>query len=143
MLQAGLSTSRHLTCSTEEETRALIQKGLSQRKGPTAFFMGNNLVMRHALHSFSRLNVKIPDEVAIAGFDDFEMADIFNPSITVVRQPSLESGRVAAELLFSRLASTKASLAGQQIVLPVELIIRESCGCSSRQVPKVNSSKKE
>ena len=143
MLEAGLIPGQHLTSSTEEETRALIQKALSQRKGPTAFFMGNNLVMRHALHSFSRLNVKIPDEVAIVGFDDFEMADIFNPAITVIRQPSFELGRVAAELLFARLANTKASFAGQQIVLPVELVIRESCGCNPRKTPNIHSSKEE
>jgi LacI family transcriptional regulator len=105
--------------------------------------MGNNLVMRYALHSFSRLNVKIPDEVAIAGFDDFEMADIFNPAITVVRQPAFELGRVAAELLFARLANEKVSLAGQQIVLPVELVIRGSCGCNSHKAPKIRSSKEE
>jgi LacI family transcriptional regulator len=102
MLQADLNPGKHFTFSTEEETRAHIKKTLSERKAPTAFFMGNNLVMRHALHSFSRLNVKIPGDVALAGFDDFEMADIFKPPITVVKQPSLELGRVAAELLFSR-----------------------------------------
>jgi LacI family transcriptional regulator len=136
MQQAGLTPSQHLTCSTEEETRALIQKALSKRRAPTAFFMGNNLVMRHALHSFSRLNIKIPDNIALAGFDDFEMADIFNPAITVVRQPSLELGRVAAELLFARLAKKEVSLSGQQIILPVELVIRESCGCNPRHKPK-------
>lgn len=143
MLQAGLTPRPRLICSTEDEAHSLIQRELSQRKGPTAFFMGNNLVMRYALHSFSRLNVKIPDEVAIAGFDDFEMADIFNPAITVVRQPAFELGRVAAELLFARLANEKVSLAGQQIVLPVELVIRGSCGCNSHKAPKNRSSKEE
>lgn len=143
MIQAGLTPRPRLICGTEDETHSLIQRELSQRKGPTAFFMGNNLVMRYALHSFSRLNVKIPNQVAIAGFDDFEMADIFNPPITVVRQPSFELGRVAAELLFSRLTGEEVPLAGQRIVLPVELIIRESCGCNPHSAPKVLSSKKE
>lgn len=129
MMGAGLTPCRYLTCRTEEETCALIRKELSGSEAPTAFFLGNNLLMRHALHSFSRLGVRIPEDVAIVGFDDFEMADIFKPSITVVRQPSQELGRVAAELLFERLTAKEVSLSGQQITLPVEFVVRESCGC--------------
>jgi LacI family transcriptional regulator len=142
MKQAGLIPRQHFTCSTEEETYALIQNALTERKGPTAFFMGNNLVMRHALHAFYRLNVKVPDDVAIAGFDDFEMADILDPTVTVVRQPALELGRVAAELLFARITKKDESLSCQQIVLPVEFIVRESCGCNSRKASKAFLSKK-
>ena len=129
MRDSGLRPSRHFTCGTEEETCALIETELSRGEPPTAFFCGNNLVMRRALHAFSQLEVKIPDDVAVVGFDDFEMADIFKPSITVVRQPWNELGRVAAELLFARLAAKEVSLSGEQITLPVEFIVRESCGC--------------
>jgi LacI family transcriptional regulator len=82
--------------------------------------------------------------VAIIGFDDFEMEDIFNPPVTVVRQPSLELGRVAAELLFARFEQkdVSLSLSGQQIILPLELIIRESCGCTARKVLKSFNSKR-
>jgi LacI family transcriptional regulator len=133
MQQAGLSPNQHLTCSTEKETCALIRHALSDRRPPTAFFIGNNLVMRNALHAFSKLNITIPNDVAVIGFDDFEMADIFSPSITVVRQPTLELGRVAAELLFSRLEHTNVSLVGQQIVLACEFVVRQSCGCNPWQ----------
>jgi LacI family transcriptional regulator len=127
--QAGLVPEPHLTCSTEEQTRVLIQKATSRRRPATAFFIGNNLVMRNSLHAFSKLNMRVPNDVAVIGFDDFEMADIFNPSITVVRQPTLELGRVAAELLFSRLEKKNVSLIGQQIILACELVVRQSCGC--------------
>ena len=133
MLQAGLKPSKHFTCGTAEDTCVLIERELSGRNAPTAFFMGNNLVMRQALHAFSQLDVVVPEDVAVAGFDDFEMADIFKPSITVVRQPSLELGRVAAELLFARLTRKEVSLSGEQITLPVEFVIRESCGCKPGQ----------
>jgi LacI family transcriptional regulator len=142
MQEAGLTPSQHFVCSTLEETFALVQKALTGRRPPTAFFMGNNLVMRNALHALSRLNISVPDDVAIIGFDDFEMADIFNPAVTVVRQPSLELGRVAAELLFARFEQKDVSLSGQQIILPVELIIRESCGCTARKVLKSFNSKR-
>jgi LacI family transcriptional regulator len=132
MQQAGLTPGQHPTCRTEEETRVCIQQAMSGPTPSTAFFIGNNLIMRNALHAFSKLNITIPKDVAVIGFDDFEMADIFNPSITVVRQPMLELGRVAAELLFSRLEDRNVSLVGQQIVLACELVIRQSRGCSFR-----------
>lgn len=142
MKEAGLDPDPHLTCSTEEETCALIEQALSDRRPATAFFIGNNLVMRNALHAFSKLNITIPNDAAVVGFDDFEMADIFNPSITVVRQPTLELGRVAAELLFSRLENKNVSLVGQQIVLACEFVVRQSCGCNLRRSVKAPSSTK-
>ncbi len=133
MLKAGLKPSHHFTCRTEEETFSIIEPLISGRGAYTAFFMGNNLVMRHALQAFSRLNTRIPDDIAISGFDDLEMADIFKPAITVVRQPALELGRVAAELLFARIAAKDRAASGRRIVLPVELVVRESCGCRNRR----------
>jgi LacI family transcriptional regulator len=88
--------------------------------------------MRHLLHALSELRVEIPGRVAVAGFDDFDMADIFHPAITVVRQPANELGRVAADLLFARIEEKPRTAAGKQMVLPVELIVRRSCGCNSR-----------
>jgi LacI family transcriptional regulator len=132
MLQAGLAPDQSFICSSQEETLAAIRKTMASRRTPTAFFMSNNLVTRHALHALSQLNLSIPDDVAVVGFDDFEMADIFNPAITVVRQPALELGNVAAELLFSRIQDKNGPENGQQIVLPVDMIVRQSCGCNPR-----------
>ena len=143
MLQAELMPDQYFTCATQEETLSVIRKTMASRKTPAAFFMSNNLVMRHALHALSLLNLTIPDDVAVVGFDDFEMADIFNPAITVVRQPALELGNVAAELLFSRIQDKNGSQSGQQIVLPVELIVRQSCGCNPRMTGAVAATRKK
>jgi LacI family transcriptional regulator len=132
MLEAKLVPEAYLDCASREKTRAVLSPLLEGPKAPTAFFAGNNLVMRHLLHTLSELRVKIPGCVAVAGFDDFDMADIFHPAITVVRQPVNELGRVAAELLFSRLGETHPTAAGKRIVLPVELVVRRSCGCNAR-----------
>jgi LacI family transcriptional regulator len=58
------------------------------------------------------------------------MADIFNPAITVVRQPLHEVGRAAAEMLFERLLKQDSGAKTHRRVLPVELVIRRSCGCN-------------
>jgi len=109
----------------------VLRQIMNGPKPPTAFFAGNNLVMRHLLHALSEMGVSIPDGVAVAGFDDFDMADIFHPALTVVRQPADDLGRVAADLLFARFGKEQRRPdASQQIVLPVELVIRRSCGCN-------------
>lgn len=132
MLEAKLVPEGHFHCASREETCAVLSPLMVGAKAPTAFFAGNNLVMRHLLHSLSEMGVEIPGGVAVAGFDDFDMADIFHPAITVVRQPVTELGRVAAELLFARLGEKHPTSAGKQIVLPVELVVRRSCGCNTR-----------
>lgn len=135
MLKSGLKLEAFFTCVTPEDTVDVLRNALFGRSPATAIFAGNNLVMRHALHALARLNVRIPAEVAIIGFDDFEMADIFYPAVTVIRQPTHELGRVAGELLFAKILE-KSLPTGQQIVLPVELIIRQSCGCNKREAAR-------
>jgi LacI family transcriptional regulator len=132
MSEAKLVPEGYFHCASREETCALLSSLMEGPKPPTAFFAGNNLVMRHLLHSLSELRIEIPGGVAVAAFDDFDMADIFHPAITVVRQPVTELGRVAAELLFARLGDKQPTPAGKQIVLPVELVVRRSCGCNAR-----------
>ena len=136
MLKAHLVVNEHFGAVSEEAARVIIQKAVAVRRPPTAFFVSNNFVMRHVLHAFSRLNIRIPDDVAVVSFDDLELADIFVPAITVVRQPAQELGRAAAELLFARLKQKEVSLSGQQVVMPVELVIRQSCGCNSTGTTK-------
>ena len=78
------------------------------------------------------LGVKIPGDIAFAGFDDFDMAEFTSPPLTVVRQPAQEMGRVATNLLFDRIARGEQPQTGNRIVLPVEIVLRRSCGCKHR-----------
>ena len=133
MLRSGLVPQVYFNCSSREETLGVLCSLLSGPKAPTALFAGNNVVMRHLLHALSEMRVAIPADVAVAGFDDFDMADIFHPALTVVRQPD-GLGRVAANLLFERLGARR-DFQNRQIVLPVELIVRHSCGCKAVKAP--------
>jgi hypothetical protein len=78
------------------------------------------------------MGISIPGDLAVAGFDDFELAEILHPTLTVVRQPASEMGRVAANVLFESLAPPEPITQGREIVLPVELVVRRSCGCKPR-----------
>ncbi len=69
-----------------------------------------------------------PESIALVGFDDFETADLMRPGITVVRQPNELLGRTGAEVLFERLTGGGRPKAGKRTILPVELVVRGSCG---------------
>ena len=72
--------------------------------------------------------IRVPDEVAVTGFDDVAVARHLHPTLTTVRQPLRRMGLVAFDLLHA--AVTGARVTPRDVVLPVELVIRQSCGCA-------------
>jgi LacI family transcriptional regulator len=122
---------KSITCFdfTAERATQIIRDLLKKKDAPTAFFTTNGPATLHALRSLFELGIGVPDRVALIGFDDFELADLLKPSLTVVRQPARELGRIAATCLFDRLQDGDANYRAKTIVLPVELVIRQSCGC--------------
>jgi LacI family transcriptional regulator len=102
---------------------------------PAAIFSLNNVTTTHVLHTLKREGIRVPEEVAVIGFDDFELAPLLAVPLTAVRQPAYELGRIGARLLLDWIRSGirgSDSLEGP-IVLPTELIIRRSCGCQPTQ----------
>lgn len=97
---------------------------------PTAIFPCNNMMTLGALEAIRRRNLRIPDDVALIGFDDVPWAKAFSPPLTVVRQPSYEMGRRAAQLLLERINAPRRPPATH--VMQPELIIRNSC-CPGRR----------
>ena len=92
-------------------------------------FAGNNLTMRYLLHALNVLRIDVPGQIALAGFDDFDIADVLQPALTVVRQPVYQIGEMAANLLFQRISRGEFPAKGHRVVLPTELVLRRSCGC--------------
>jgi LacI family transcriptional regulator len=66
--------------------------------------------------------------VALVGFDDVDFYTLLNPPVTTIRQPAAELGRTSTRLLLQKIRST-SSTSSARTVLPVTLMIRESCGC--------------
>ena len=133
---AGLQEISFFGCASREETLRWLTEKLNVADSPTAIFTSNTLSTRYVLSSLVSLGVKIPTDVAIAGFDDFELAELTSPSLTVVRQPAQEMGRVAANLLIDRISRGELPETGTRIVLPIEIVLRRSCGCKHK-VPAV------
>lgn len=129
MEQAGLVPEAYPNCATQQQTLDLLRSLQEAGRLPTALFIANHPVMQFVLHALQQLRIKVPETIALVGFDDFEMAELVQPAITVVRQPREELGRVAAAILFERLQESSAPAKAKRRVLPVELIVRRSCGC--------------
>ena len=128
MKEAGLEGVAIFVSGDPQTTQVELRKLLHGAERPTALFCGNNLLTRQVLHCLQRFHLRTPDDLALVGFDDFETADLLTPAITVVRQPIEALAQKAAEVLFDRLGENGSHEAGKRIVLPVELIVRSSCG---------------
>ena len=104
---------------------------------PDAIFALRNLVTIYTYKALQKMNIKVPQKVALIGFDDFELASTLQPSITVVKQQMEKTGKIAAELLFQELMQkgqrrVRTAITGKHsgtIRLETELILRSSCGC--------------
>ena len=128
MHAAGLEPECFFNAGDEAAMLDFVGSISTRRHPVTAVFTANGLASRHALHAVAALNIQIPEQLALIGFDDFDLADILRPPLTVVRQPVQRAGEEAAQLLFTRLDGNPAAPT-QKLNLPVELIVRRSCGC--------------
>ncbi len=87
----------------QDSGRILANELLALRKPPTALFVCNNLMTVGALATIHQRGLRVPQDVAIVGFDDLPWAEALDPPLTVVRQPAYEVGREAMELLLKRI----------------------------------------
>ncbi|WP_158615459.1 LacI family DNA-binding transcriptional regulator [Acidipila sp. EB88] len=135
MLAAGLPSLIDTSLAIgAHNAETLIQGHLGSRTPPDAIFTLKNSATTAAYQALQRLKLNIPREIALIGFDDFELAGMLRPALTVVQQPIEDVGRRAAELLFAQLGSDDgstppASLRRTRLVLPNRLLLRSSCGC--------------
>lgn len=92
---------------------------------PDAIFTGNNLITLGALEVINSRKLRIPQDIAILGFDDMNWSNALNPPLTAVRQPAYEIGKRAGELLIQRIKDPKRPCL--QMTLNSELKVRSSC----------------
>ena len=79
-----------------------------------------------ALDAIKRMGLRVPQDIALVVFDDIKGSHLFDPPLTLVRNPAEKLGQVAMELLLSRLANHK--LPPREVMLQPTLIVRRSCG---------------
>jgi len=95
---------------------------------PTAIFAANDLCAEGALRALREQNLRVPDDVALVGYDDTWFATVTQPSLTSVHMPLYSMGVLASQMLIALAEGREPE--ERQPVLPVSLTIRESCGAS-------------
>jgi LacI family transcriptional regulator len=97
------------------------------RRLPRAIVCANDQTALGVMSALRKHGISVPGTVAVTGFDDIPLARHLRISLTTVRQPIRPLGTAAFEVLYSML--NRDPLPARDIVLPTELIRRESCGC--------------
>lgn len=108
---------------TADAGGAAMQRIIASGAEFDALFIASDLMARGALASLARAGLRVPDDVAIVGFDDSPVATSVRPNLTTMRQPSHAQGERMADILLSLLAGGKPP---HVTVLETELIVRDS-----------------
>ncbi|MBS1885847.1 MAG: LacI family DNA-binding transcriptional regulator [Actinobacteria bacterium] len=125
---------------TQDSAYRVAREMLAGPGRPRAIFTASNFMTAGAFHAIRDLGLRVPDDVALAGFDDLDWTTLVDPPITVVAQPVIEVGRRAGELLLDRLRGDDGP--PRQVVLPTELVVRSSCGAGGAQPSRRRSTVK-
>lgn len=106
--------------SSYDATHRLLSRKLD------ALFVASDSMAFGALRALREAGKRVPDDVAVVGFDDMPQAAIADPPLTTVRQPITRAGALAVEMLIEILEKGEGT--PRRIILPTELVIRVSCG---------------
>ncbi len=106
----------------------VMKRFLENKSVPSfdAIFTGDDDAAVGVLRILSEKGIRVPEDVAVVGFDDMNLSAFLTPPLTTVRAPTEEVGRSAAQQLVGLLDKKAAQ---EIILLPTEIILRHSCGC--------------
>lgn len=111
----------------EQSGYELTNQAMMQSPKPTAIFGANNFIAIGIIKALHDLKLDVPKDVSVVGFDDLPESMFMKPFLTVARQRAYEMGRLATELLLKRI-SGELPEEHREIILPVEVVVRESSG---------------
>src|ERR1700691_298906 len=136
MRNAGLEPILFSHVNTLEAMQALVLRWSAAKDRPTAAFSLKRISSVYLIQALHLHKLRVPEHIAVVGFDDFELAEVLGTPLTVVRQTPARMARAAAELLFKKIANLQdgamAEAQTAKMLFPTELIIRRSCGCPAK-----------
>lgn len=110
----------------QDEVKLAVTELMEQDDRPEAIFVASDRLTTNCLHILKTMNIKVPDDIAIAGFTNSDVAELFNPPLTVVRQPAFQMGQMATEMLIKTIESKRPVEEFITEELDTELIVRSS-----------------
>lgn len=129
--RSKLPHTKELRLTNRMSATIALSALFSSRNRPDALFTANNAATIWVIETLREMKIEIGKDVALVGFDDVDFYTLITPSVTAVRQPAAELGRMSARLLLQRIKG-ESSPTSIRTVLPVSLIVRESCGCKRK-----------
>ncbi|MGN6789842.1 MAG: substrate-binding domain-containing protein, partial [Rhodanobacteraceae bacterium] len=122
------ATARYLEGDyTEESGHRAGRALLSGRKRPDAVFAANDMMAIGCLSAFNEAGVQVPDEIALAGFDDIPIARYTHPPLTTVHVRIAQLGHAALERLVAQMQTLETPEA-DVTTMACEVVVRASCG---------------
>lgn len=128
LAEAGLSPEHLLFADGDfnfHSGRSLTRELLGSDRLPDAVFCGSDTVAAGCVREITDAGLRVPGDIAVAGFDDSIQAEMCVPGLTTIRQPAYDMGRVAFDALFERMTEPGAHRRGRTY-LPHELVVRDS-----------------
>jgi len=107
-----------------ETGHKIIKRIIAAQATPQAFFVENDLMALGVIHGIKESGLRVPDDIAVVGFDDITLAAFPEIGLTTVRQPKYEMGRLAADILVDLIMT--GTLVPKRHILEPELIVRTS-----------------
>lgn len=109
-----------------EEIETALDNLLQLPEPPDALLTASDRITIGSYSLLQKRGLVIPDNIAVAGFSNFNAPELFNPPLTTVRQNAFEMGKIATELLIQQVESKRPVNSFEKRVLPTELIVRSS-----------------
>ncbi len=111
---------------TIDSGREMAIRAMAAKPPPSALFAANNFIAIGTLHALDGLGLRVPEDVAVVGFDDLPEAMVTFPFLTVAAQPAYEIGAESVAVLVDRLANPERL--PREVILPTRIVVRRSSG---------------
>ncbi|GCE22268.1 LacI family DNA-binding transcriptional regulator [Dictyobacter kobayashii] len=122
----------HVDATTAKTGALAMRQALEAVPNLTAVFAANDAMAVGAMRELLQQGRRVPEDVAVIGFDDVAMSELYEPPLTTIRVYKREIGRQAARQMLDMLSENSSTeRAPMQILLSTELMIRRSCGCKT------------
>jgi LacI family transcriptional regulator len=109
-----------------EEMENAIKELMALDEKPDAIFVAGDRLSTGCLSVFKNLKISVPNDMAIAGFSNSDVLDLFNPSLTSVRQPAFEIGQLATQMLLQLIEAKYPVEEFEKKILDTSLFVRNS-----------------
>ncbi len=113
---------------TPQSGYEVMRKLLSSKNMPTAVFVASDVVAFGAMGAIKEKGIRIPEDIALVGFDNVDMSKYVDPPLTTVNLPAFEIGKNVASLIIDIIE--KNEVKSKEIILDTDLVVRKSCGCN-------------